>query len=266
MFSKKLCLYAVAMVLVFISGFGMGRLDLKKKSLIMSEETMKKVNLMQEYVDYGIQTYCEVYGMKNEYQCNVIEDKIEHIISISADNSIKVDVPIDIIKGMENDKYFYKAISVKKEIYILVDTYRMKIFVYDASTAEVQMDNTFDSEAFKNDLKLEDCVESDWNDVFIGEYWNLMKNKMKHLRIPKDTTYFNELYGEVAYVVERYCVERQLNEEFFFDADDEKYFSGNVTNMVFTIRLENENRIVYIDIDTRRHKYHVYEVKANNTN
>ena len=232
---------------------------------MVSTDTKKEIMLLQEYVDYGIEMYCMTYGITNDYKCNVLDDEMKHIQSISADKCLRVDFTTDIIKELENSKYFYLAKGEEKQLYILVDAHRMKIYVYDGERAIVdkyEIDETYDLQAFENNFELEDCVVSDWSDVLEGEYWVEMRDKMEHLTIPEDVGWNWEMYGKVAYIIERYCSENAIEEMFYFDAEEDVV--GHVTNMVYTVRVQSKERMLYIDIDGRRYKYHVYEVKPNN--
>lgn len=227
----------------------------------ISDQVYNNLEQLSMLIDYTIEKYCEKAEIKDIYQYNVIDNMLHYQTRIVEDNYYCFDLAKEINPELSNRKFFYKVNGKDNDLIIVIDTFRMKILVYTDNRDDnltVIEGEMYDSEAFTN-WEFEDCVISDWDDPFIGEYWGFAYEGWEKLKIPENIAPDQELYGRVIYALKRYCEENQISENFSFDVDTD--IISAVTNMVFTIKLKGENRILYMDLDCRRNKFHVYEVE-----
>lgn len=66
-------------------------------------------------------------------------------------------------------------------------------------------------------------------------------------------------YLNVASVLKRYVDEKQLDDVFYFDAEQDTI--SQVTNLIYTCRLRGTTMTLYIDIDGYNMKAHIYQVE-----
>lgn len=109
-------------------------------------------------------------------------------------------------------------------------------------------------------------VEADWNDMetidnyFAGVDAEDLEN-LDYLKVPEgagDSLYIAE-YLSVAAILQRYMEENQIEDVFYFDAEDD--IVSKVTVPICTFRVRGSKKALYIDIDFFYMKCHVYEVE-----
>lgn len=234
-----------------------------KNDLMLSDRFFENFKQLNIFVDYAIGKYCNHTKTDNNYQYNIIDSMLHEQTKIVGDADYRFDLAKEVYPDLSSRKYIYKIEGNKDDLIVIIDTYRMKIFIYldkrDGNLIVID-DYRQDFEAYENNFELEDYIISDWDDPFIGEYWSFAADGWENLIIPEDMEYNQELYGRVIYALKRYCEENQINEKFSFDANED--IVSLVTNMVFTVKVESENRILYIDLDCRRNKFHIYEIES----
>lgn len=261
-------------ILLFLVGIGTGGLlfsvflNNQEKNIeagneiSISQSTYNNLEELKRLVDYAIERYCSETGKENTYTYQIIDNMMHHDTRISARTTRKEGYVFDLDKivpsGLAYNKFTFEIQGEGDTIYVIINTYRMKMYVYD--------DNPYivDGEAIERDIfdsEVEAVVQSDWLDMWSEEYDQFVDEDCPYLLIPD----FDEkvrmnppLYGMVIYGLQRYCEENGIEELFSFSYPDDRV--GWITQRIITVKVESENRILYMDIDMDRNKMHIYQV------
>lgn len=236
-----------------------------RAEILISEEEYADLKQLKSFVDYAIQKYCEEKGIENSYTYQLLRNMLHHDTRIKGENKYTYDLNRRISPQLTNDRFTFKMSGQYNTIFVVIDTYRMKMYVYEDIEGEIYVveGNSSDREAelYKGEA-LDDCVISDWEDMWELEYNEYVSNGWQYLTMPEfdERTRINpELYGMVIYSLRRYCEENNIEEMFYFQFPRDKV--SNVTSRVFTVKVEGDFRTLYMDIDMDRNKVHVYEVE-----
>lgn len=95
-----------------------------------------KRNLLYSYIMYGINSYCEEQGIQDKFSCN-IDEQLHWATYYNAygetwdQNAYSIDLSREIIPELQNNIYNFYLTGETHNIYVQVNTYLMKIFVYD---------------------------------------------------------------------------------------------------------------------------------------
>lgn len=101
------------------------------KLSLLSDNTYENLELLKSYVDYAIELYCEETGKPNTFQYSLLDDMLHHDLTIKQDKYLKFDLNKEITSDLANDRYIFEVVGVEDTIYIVIDTYGMKIYVYE---------------------------------------------------------------------------------------------------------------------------------------
>lgn len=100
----------------------------------ISEDFTKKLILYQ-YIEYGLRKYSGENNQKDRYFCDIEEDLLsydtEFAMKNEGDMPYKIDLPKEIIPELANNIYNFRLRGDNDNIYMTIDTYNMKISVYD---------------------------------------------------------------------------------------------------------------------------------------
>lgn len=100
----------------------------------ISENFTKKLILYQ-YIEYGLRKYSEDNNQDERYYCDIEEDLLsydtEFTMKNEGDMPYKTDLPKEIIPALSNNIYNFRLKGTNDNIYMTIDTYNMKIHVYD---------------------------------------------------------------------------------------------------------------------------------------
>lgn len=92
--------------------------------------------LLYEYIEYGVRKYNEENNQTTTYSCDIEEDMLlfdTEFCMINTDREpYKTDLAKEIIPELANNIYNFRLSSQNNTIYMSIDTYNMKIYVYDA--------------------------------------------------------------------------------------------------------------------------------------
>lgn len=92
--------------------------------------------LLYEYIEYGVRKYNEENNQTTIYSCDIEEDMLLYdaeFYMIDADKEpYRIDLAKEIIPELVNNIYNFRLMSRDEIIYMSIDTYNMKIYVYDA--------------------------------------------------------------------------------------------------------------------------------------
>ena len=115
---------------------------------------------------------------------------------------------------------------------------------------------------------LDAYVKSDWDDLEVEDnhlagipYDEI--EELDFLIIPDNINVDVITYLDVACALQRYMEENQIEDVFYFDANQD--IVSSVTNMIFTCRVRGTSRTLYIDIGVYSYydsiRCHVYQVE-----
>lgn len=92
--------------------------------------------LLYGYIEYGIRKYNEANQQTTIYSCNMEEDMLpydtEFCMADTNKKPFKTDLAKEIIQELANNIYNFRLRNQDNTIYMSIDTYNMKIYVYDA--------------------------------------------------------------------------------------------------------------------------------------
>ena len=92
--------------------------------------------LLYGYIEYGIRKYNEANGQTIIYSCNMEEDMLpfdtEFCMMDTDKQPYKTDLAKEITPELANNIYNFRLKEQNNTIYMSVDTYNMKIYIYDA--------------------------------------------------------------------------------------------------------------------------------------
>ena len=92
--------------------------------------------LLYGYIEYGIRKYNEANQQTSIYSCNMEEDMLpydtEFCMADTNKKPFKTDLAKEIIPELVNNIYNFRLKNQDNTIYMSIDTYNMKIYVYDA--------------------------------------------------------------------------------------------------------------------------------------
>lgn len=273
----RLCTYILVNVLLFFLGIDVGSLlfsldgteqdkDVAAENIekiVIQQNTYDKLEELTKLVDYAIQKYCDKKGKDNTYTYHIIENMLHHDIRIEDDDGYIFDLDKIVPSELLGDKFTFQIQGQENLIFVIINTYRMKMYVYEAESnpriveGETVERNVFDSE-------LERIVQCDWPDMWPWEYNQFVIDGYEYLTTPSFDEMISvnpDLYGMVIYSIQRYCEENGLEEMFYFQFPDDLVTS--VANRLFTVKVESENRMLYMDIDMNRNKVHIYQVQED---
>lgn len=231
------------------------------KLSFLSDNTYENLELLKSYVDYAIELYCEETGKPNTFQYSLLDDMLHHDLTIKQDKYLKFDLNKEITPDVVNNRYVFKVSSAESILYVVIDTYRMKLYIYPYLEG-VSFIRGGDYDKGVSDKDLESIVQSDWDDMWPEEYSTYTLNGWEYLTTPSldEMKSSNpDLYGMVIYSLQRYCEEKGIEEQFYFDFRTDRVCS--VAYRIFTVKVQSENRILYMDIDMDRNKVHIYQVE-----
>lgn len=95
----------------------------------------KKI-LLYNYIEYGVRKYNEENEQTTIYSCDMEEDMLsfdtEFCMTDADKKPYKTDLAKVMIPELSNNIYNFRLTSESDTIYMSIDTYNMKIYVYDA--------------------------------------------------------------------------------------------------------------------------------------
>ncbi|MCH5259704.1 MAG: hypothetical protein J1F18_08125 [Lachnospiraceae bacterium] len=92
--------------------------------------------LLYEYIEYGLRKYNEANGQEIRYSCSIEEDMLpfdtEFCMINTDEEPFRIDLAKEIIPELANNIYNFELKNQNNTIWMSIDTYNMKIFVYDS--------------------------------------------------------------------------------------------------------------------------------------
>lgn len=230
---------------------------------ILSDNTYENIRMLNDYLEYAIQKYCDETGNTNNYSYEIFDSMLHQDTRIEAEYFYTYDLKKDINTQLACNRFVFEVSGIKNSLFIVIDTYRMKIYIYESDSGMIRVTGgNYDIRVDElSDEELGKIVQCDWEDMWEGEYYTFVRNGWEYLTTPsyEDMLINPELYGTVIYSLQRYCQENNIQEEFYFDF--EKDLVSSVSIRIFTVKVENDVRKIYMDIDLDRNKVHMYEVE-----
>ncbi len=91
--------------------------------------------ILYQYIEYGLRKYSEDNNKNERYFCDIEEDILpcdtEFSMKNEWDTPYRTDLSKEIIPELANNIYNFKLEGVNDTIYMSIDTFNMKIYVYD---------------------------------------------------------------------------------------------------------------------------------------
>lgn len=174
----------------------------------------------------------------------------------------------------EEGSYQFRVEGKKDTLYIEIDFKEKKVYLYPESGNYVQISYPEgNEEAFERMRKegknfLDAYVKSDWDNLEMEDnhlagipYDEI--GELDYLIIPKNISFDVIIYLDVACALKRYMEENQIEDVFYFDANQD--IVSSVTSSIFTCRVRGTSRTLYIDIGIYSYedgiRCHVYQVE-----
>lgn len=229
----------------------------------ISPDVISDLEEIKSLVDYAIEKYCNEKGVENTYSYKLLESMLHHDTHIRGENKYTYDLDRQISPGLANNRHIFRITGGENAIYVDINTYRMKMYVYEDIKGEIYVAEGEHNDEMFDWVEPEDCVQCDWpDDMWEWEYCDFVENGWEYLVTPslEDMITMNpDLYGIVIYSLQRYCEENGIEEVFHFEFPEDKV--SNVTPRIVTVKVESDNRMLYMDIDLNGNKVHVYQVE-----
>lgn len=100
----------------------------------ISENFMEEL-LIYQYIEYGLRKYSEDNNQSDRYFCDIEEDLLPNDAVFSMKNDgekpYKTDLAKEIIPELVNNIYNFRLTNPENTLYMSIDTYNMKIYIYD---------------------------------------------------------------------------------------------------------------------------------------
>ncbi len=91
--------------------------------------------ILYQYIEYGIRKYNEENNENDRYYCDIKEDQLPYDTQFTmkkeGDIPYKTDLSKEIIPELANNIFNFKLEGQNDTIYMSIDTYNMKIYIYD---------------------------------------------------------------------------------------------------------------------------------------
>lgn len=264
-----------AAIFLFVLGIVVGRLwngfaenrksdkgDVDER-IFISKELQRSLEQLEIFVDLAITRYCDEKSIENRYTFELFEDMLHYNTRIyDVEEKYTYDLDKTIFPDLTNNRFLIKVEGGYNTIYVEVNTYRMKLYVYEEEKIGRIVKGEF-ADPLLDRMELEECVECDWpEDMWNLEYSSIALEGWKYLKTPdrEEILHNNpDLYGMVIYSLRRYCEEKEIQEMFYFEYPEDKV--SNIAVRIFTVKVTSDNRMLYMDIDMDRNKVHIYEVE-----
>ena len=248
------------------NGFSINRKSGKSdvdEQVFITQEMQKSIEQLETFVDLAISRYCDEKSIDNLYTYKLLEDMLHYNTRIyDVEKKYTYDLNRIVPPDLMNNRYLLKVKGDNNIIYVEVNTYRMKLYVYEEEKIGRIVKGEF-ADPLLDGIELEECVESDWpKDMWNLEYSSFVLDGWEYLRTPDYEKVLQnnpDLYGMVIYCLQRYCEEKGIQEMFYFEYPEDKV--SNITMRIFTVKVTSNNRILYMDIDMDRNKVHIYQVE-----
>ncbi|MDE7131920.1 MAG: hypothetical protein K2O65_09010 [Lachnospiraceae bacterium] len=252
--------------------------NLTEGMLEIPEDVQRKIILYQ-WIMGGVEQYVAETGIKDVFSCDLENDLLygDREFFLAEAQRAEWDKYAYLINNetgldMKQESYKLMLQGVEHTLYVDVNIKEGKVCVYlkgYGPAVRTVGGNSATYKLIENDddgqiIYYPDIyVESDWDDLEIcdnhlGEVSFGELHELSFLKIPEDIG-ASERYFNVASALKRYVEENQIEDVFYFDAEQDVICQ--VTNMIYTCRVRGNTMTLYIDIDGYNMKAHVYQVE-----
>ena len=258
-----------------------GRLE---EGMLDIPEDFQRQMLLYIWITEAVNQYAAEKGIEEFFYCDLKKDILygsreftktdfattewgkEKIYEYSLQNRNEV--------KFEQDSYKLKLEGTEHVLYVDVNIQEGIVYLYPAESGIVITDfesgNPAVYERIEHDINNQikyypdDYVESEWDDMkcMDGHFAEVSLDeldKLDYLRIPDDIELSESVYLNVASVLKRYIEENEIEDIFYFNAEED--IISSVTNMIYTCRLRGQEQTLYMDIDAFNLKCHVYQLE-----
>lgn len=252
----------------------------KEFSHVQMPSDFKAEVLLYDYIEYGVSNYCRDKGIQEVFYCDANEfgrPRYNNEVEVIEGEAYQIDLAKKIIPELEQNIYQLILYGEKETLYMKIDTYRMKIYIYNMADIMV-----FEGDRYGNPQEIlmidyiedgtcvyqDKFVKSDWNETEIPSYDSYYDVAETPHIVVTDKMKMWGYASQIAYAVERFCEENAIEEQFVFDPEQDcigRPLAGTCVDEVYTARATSENRVIYIDVDQIYNKIHVYEAEVDGT-
>ena len=92
--------------------------------------------LLYQYIEYGIRKYNEDHHLEERYYVDIESDMLPYNTKFCMKNAreeaYRIDLAKEMIPELSNNIFNFKLENEDRTLYMSIDTFNMKIFVYDA--------------------------------------------------------------------------------------------------------------------------------------
>ena len=132
-----------AAIFLFVLGIVVGRLwngfaenrksdkgDVDER-IFISKELQRSLEQLETFVDLAITRYCDEKSIENQYTFELFEDMLHYNTRIyDVEEKYTYDLDKTIFPDLTNNRFLIKVEGGYNTIYVEVNTYRMKLYVY----------------------------------------------------------------------------------------------------------------------------------------
>lgn len=101
----------------------------------LSEDFVAEL-LLYQYIEYGIRKYNEDHHLEEKYYVDIESDMLPYDTKFCMKNAreeaYRIDLAKEIIPELSNNIFNFMLENENKMLYMSIDTFNMKIFIYDA--------------------------------------------------------------------------------------------------------------------------------------
>ena len=230
-------------------------------SILLTNETGESIEetAIYDYIKYGLKKYCEKEGINTDTPFQLMENMSGSIMFKAEKEYVdKFDLAKEITPDISASLFNYYLKGPGILIYMQIDTYSMKIYIYDAKQCIVKK---------YHPIAIEPVVENDSGFVY-QDCW-ISAEKIKNLSVPETLLYYDEVSGKyylpqgminlMAQALEQYCSLQGIEDEFSYRGEED--IVGAVDQRFLTVKVESKDKIIYIDLDCGSMHAHVYEME-----
>lgn len=271
-----------------------------------NQNIAEDLEILDGYIRYCIEKYCDEFNIVDNFTYDIYEDIFyENLESINViEEGYKGDLGKEITERLVNDIYFFKIYGEERNLYLKINTHNMKFYVYemdkegnsvvgdiliidrelvglneaydriireydDGPILMYYPDDYVDTDLGYDDYRFYNEKTEKWEWSINEELYtkiNLEFNYKDYDNIKTKNVYENDdkICNLIGYSFIEYFKRNNTTDVITIDLELKP--SPNITNMVFTLKIEGEKKDYYIDLDTINLKSHIYEIDEDKYN
>ncbi len=252
--------------------------NLTEGMLEIPEDVQREIILYQ-WIMEAVEQYISETGIEDVFSCDLENDLLYgdrefRLMEMQRAEWNRYVYPIKDETRIDMKRESYKLIlpGVEHILYMDVNIKAGQIFIYPKEYGVAMQTKGGNITAYEL-IERDDngqieyypdiYVESDWDDLAYSDnhFAEVSFDELGELNFMEIPDAIDDpvKYLNVASVLKRYVDEKQLDDVFYFDAEQDTI--SQVTNLIYTCRLRGTTMTLYIDIDGYNMKAHIYQVE-----